>query len=385
MKKAIMLSAVAVRWGTRERGATLLETAVVLVITGVLAGALLRVMLPAPNTTSESDVESVENAIVGYALTHQVLPPNGWLNLTKVGLLPAGAPIWYAGDTRLGATAVTYTPDPYQHNSFTTTADGAAATWQTLRDSIPGASNSSPTGLLDFCATLLQAQQSPQLTVGGIPVAFVVQTSKTANVPPPDPAVLPGSPEAQQLAARGTLVQGVGFGELIARLHCPAKLAAAGSAAKAVVVAQDLATVAQAQQQFRDLKYHRAQYSQFRDDFQIGIRAGLLADLTADLASTNLQLRLVVKSMTEPDKVIQPWNIATLANVAVSDAVILEYGALMLQIVSSVNPPTDLQISDASAVQHAADDVVAAGEYVQQLRQLQQNRQNRYLTVIKGI
>ncbi|WP_175891540.1 type II secretion system protein [Burkholderia cepacia] len=383
MTKSIVRGAATVCWRGRERGATLLETAVVLVVTGILAGALLWVLSPTPSTTSETDATSAENAIVGYALAHQALPPNGWLDPTTVGL-PAGAPIWYAGDTRLDATTVAYTPDPYQHNSFTAAADGSVATWQALRASITGASNNSSIGLVDFCATLLQAQQSPQLTAGGIPVAFVIQMSKTVNVLPPDPRILPGSPQAQQLAAHGTLLQGVGFGELISRLHCPSKLAAAGSAAKAVVVAQDLTTVAQAQQQFRDLKYHRAQYSQLSDDFQIGIRSGLLADLTADFASTNLQLRLVLKSMSAPDKVIQPWTIATVANIVAADVVILEYGAAMIQIVSSVNPPTDLSVSDETAVQRAANDLTAAGAYVQQLHQLQQGRQNQYLAVIQG-
>jgi hypothetical protein len=88
--------------------------------------------------------------------------------------------------------------------------------------------------------------------------------------------------------------------------------------------------------------------------------------------------------MVSAGTLLNPASIATLAVFVGSEGILLESTALQIQIVSSINPPVDLQNNDAAATKKAYDDWVAAGNYVGQLQQLQQGRQNHYQMVLQG-
>ncbi|MCA7955590.1 hypothetical protein LGM43_35635 [Burkholderia seminalis] len=344
---------------------TLIETAVALAVSGLLAGILMWVLTPVSPVASATDIESIINAIVGYALSNQSLPPAGWLNPSTVGL-PNGNPIWYTADKRLQGKGTAYTPDPYQHVPQFIGANGQSVTWQSLGQS----------SLLNFCQRLIDAQQAPQLMLGGIPVAFEVQLGHKTSAAPPGSALLPGSQQAQQQISQGTQVYGVGLGELLSRLSCPAKLANAGSAAKSILDAQDMTQVGQSLLQFDQLKYQNAQYSQLSDDLQEAIRAWLAADLVADIGSTTVQLIMGVPSAVETP------NFASLSALAVAmnaNGIMLSYLSVAFQMIAHIKPG-----DDTASIQSAQNAMMSAGRYVAQFQQLQQGRQNHYQAVLQG-
>lgn len=358
----------------RQRGVTLLEMAIVIAILGVLAGAMILVVRPLSPSSTEGDADNaiatVQNAMIAYALTHQSLPPptsnGGWLDPATIGL-PAGMAIWYAADSRLATLSTIYTPDPHQRVPNVTGADTRPLSWQ---------SNFPASPYLNFCATLQSALQFPQIEVGGVPAAFLIQISKTRNVPAPSPSLLPGSAQAQQLAMQGIRLQAVGMGELFARLHCPSQLAGAGSAAKAVIAAQDMTQVAQTLERFRQLQVLQAQASQFSDRFAMALRALTLANQTADATSATMQLALTPPGMLDATN---PIAVAELLGQMGGYIGFAQSVALGIQSMFNIN----LQ-SDADGIQSANAAVVSAQNYVKQLKKLQQGRQDQYQTWVQG-
>ncbi|KWE37942.1 hypothetical protein WT49_10285 [Burkholderia territorii] len=348
-----------------------------MVITGILSSVLLPfVRSSAPVSQDrqvQDELDKVHHAIVGYALNRYALPSaQGWIDPATLGLSSPQTAVWYAVDSRLvSAGAGPYTPDPKQHMPQFIGSTGQPSTWP-----IHGAPS-----LLNLCAALSAAAQSPQLRVAGVSAAFVTQISPDRNVPPPDLSVLPGSPQAQAQVARGVGIRSVGLGELSARLGCPALIGRAGSTAQKIVASQDMVQVAQSLVHFRKLQLQRAQQSLFSDDFQIAIRAGLLANLAADMVSSVIQTMLAI-----PDAIdgTDPGAVIGLANAIIGDIVLIGYIGLQFQILSTIDPGMSKANSDMASIQNAQNAIGSAQNYVTQLQQMQQSAQNRFQGLIEG-
>lgn len=363
--------------GARECGASLLEMALVVATTGLLASILISVLRPSASDTFDADahtrLDTMHRSIVGYALTHSALPAGqGWLDSAELGL-PSNVSAWYRADTRLMPGALSlYTPDPNHHMPQYVSANGQPIAWQ------PSQAQSG----LNLCATLLAAQQTPQIRVGGIPVAFVMQVSPNRDAPAPDLSVLPGSAQAQALAAKGIRLRAVGFGEMMTDLHCPGSLIHAGSVAKSIVSASDMVRISQSIEKFRQLKYARALQSVFTDDFQIAIRALLMANLTADLVSTTGQI--VDATPTSLDALSPPGVIQLISAIG-ADAVLVGFFAIQLEILSTIDPGMDKENSDQANLRSAEVAIGTAQAYTQQLRQLLGSQEAQYRSALGGV
>ncbi|WP_157377795.1 hypothetical protein [Burkholderia ubonensis] len=351
--------------------------ALVVATTGLLASILISVLRPSASDTFDADahtrLDTMHRSIVGYALTHSALPAGqGWLDSAELGL-PSNVSAWYRADTRLMPGALSlYTPDPNHHMPQYVSANGQPIAWQ------PSQAQSG----LNLCATLLAAQQTPQIRVGGIPVAFVMQVSPNRDAPAPDLSVLPGSAQAQALAAKGIRLRAVGFGEMMTDLHCPGSLIHAGSVAKSIVSASDMVRISQSIEKFRQLKYARALQSVFTDDFQIAIRALLMANLTADLVSTTGQI--VDATPTSLDALSPPGVIQLISAIG-ADAVLVGFFAIQLEILSTIDPGMDKENSDQANLRSAEVAIGTAQAYTQQLRQLLGSQEAQYRSALGGV
>jgi type II secretory pathway pseudopilin PulG len=360
-----------------QRGFSLLEAALAVVVTGILSVVLLpfiRSSAPVPpDRQVQDELNEVHQAVIGYALNRYVLPSTqGWIDPVMLGLSDRKMSVWYAVDSRLvSAGAGLYTPDPNQHMPQYVSSTGQRSSWPTN----PSASR------LNLCAALSAAARSPQLRVAGVPAAFVVQISPDRNTLPPDLSMLPGSPQAQAQFARGIGLRAIGLGEMEGWLRCPEVITRAGSTAQKIVASQGMVQVAQSLARFRELQFQRAQQSLFSDDFQIAIRAGLLANLAADLVSTLIQTTMAV-----PDAIdgTNPAAVIGLVNVIVADVVLIGYIGLQFQIVSTIDPGMSKTNSDIASLKNAQTAIVSARNYVTQLQKMQQEAQNRLQKQIEG-
>lgn len=360
-----------------QRGFSLLEATLAVLVTGILSVVLLpfiRSSAPVPpDRQVQDELDKVHHAVMGYALNRYVLPSTqGWIDPVMLGLSDRKMSVWYAVDSRLvSAGAGLYTPDPNQHMPQYVSSTGQRPSWPTS----PAAS------LLNLCAALSAAARSPQLRVAGVPAAVVVQISPDRNAPPPDLSVLPGSPQAQAQLARGIGLRSIGLGELEAWLRCPEVITRAGSTAQKIVASQDMVQVAQSLARFRELQFQRAQQSLFSDDFQIAIRAGLLANLIADLVSSLIQTKMAV-----PDAIdgANPTAVIGLANAIIADIVLIGYIGLQIQIVSTIDPGMSKTNSDIASLKNAKAAIVSAQNYVTQLQRMQQDAQIRFQKQIEG-
>ncbi|KWN22013.1 hypothetical protein WT83_04905 [Burkholderia territorii] len=350
--------------------------ALVVATTGLLASILIGVLRPSASGTSDADaqtrLDTVHHSIVGYALTHFALPAGqGWLDSAELGL-PSNVSAWYRADTRLMPGALSlYTPDPNHHVPQYVGANGQPVDWPLT----PAQSG------LNFCATLLAAQQTPQIRVAGIPVALVMQVSSNRDAPEPDLSVLPGSAQAQALAAKGIRLRAVGFGEMMTYLHCPVSLIHAGSVAKSIVSASDMGQISRIIERFRRLKYARAWQTVFTDDFQIFIRALLMANIVADLVSTTGQIKAATP--TTLDAVNVPGMIQLIGAIG-ADAVLMGFLAIQLEIVSTIDPGMNKENSDLASLRSAEAAIGTAQTYTQQLQQLLGSQESYYRAALGG-
>ncbi|WP_155644313.1 type II secretion system protein [Burkholderia territorii] len=360
-----------------QKGFSLLEATLAVVITGILSSVLLPfVRSSAPESQDkqvQGELDKIHHAVLGYALNRYALPAGqGWIDPATLGLPDTKMAVWYAADSRLAsAGAGPYTPDPNQHIPQFIGSTGQPSTWPTYSAPSP----------LNLCAALSAAAQSPQLRVAGVPVAFVMQISPDRNTPPPDFSVLPGSPQAQAQVARGIGMRSVGLGELAARLRCPGLIVRAGSTAQKIVSGQDMVQVAQSLVHFRELQLKRAQQSLFSDDFQIAIRAGLLANLATDLASSVEHTWVSI-----PDAIdgTNPMAVIALINAIARNAVLIGYIGLQFQILSTLDPGMSKAHSDMASIQSAQAAIGSAQDYVTQLQQMQQSTQSRFRELLSG-
>ncbi|KWE30616.1 hypothetical protein WT49_23780 [Burkholderia territorii] len=139
--------------------------------------------------------------------------------------------------------------------------------------------------------------------------------------------------------------------------------------------------VAQSLVHFRELQLKRAQQSLFSDDFQIAIRAGLLANLATDLASSVEHTWVSI-----PDAIdgTNPMAVIALINAIARNAVLIGYIGLQFQILSTLDPGMSKAHSDMASIQSAQAAIGSAQDYVTQLQQMQQSTQSRFRELLSG-
>lgn len=239
---------------TPQRGWSLVELAVALSISALLAIVLLS-LIPLGTEVidgerQQQDLDSAEQALLGYARTHGQLPAadvhdgTPWLPTKTLGL-PARMRVRYLVETSLSITpGDLYSP------------------------LLPSGSGASTVNGLDFCMRLLLNQRSG-VSVGGLgmPVAYYLAHSGVAGSDLEDAkdnwnnatATLPGLPQTGSGRHFATIAAGPG--ELSSRLACPDRIARAQGSAQNTFAAYSAKEMTEFNRKFREFEIRIAELS----------------------------------------------------------------------------------------------------------------------------
>lgn len=344
-----MIAIVERRRRQRQRGWSVVEAVVVVLLMGFMAAGLWKMMgLIEQNRggdRSRDVVQRAEDALNGLLLRDHGLPmpdgavpsPNqpghleGWLPVGVLGTEPPGRIRYLVDPALVGPPTTLYRTDP-----MGLLREG---------DLVPRMAING----LDTCLRLIQREQAGVAAAAGLRVAFGVQTRSLAGSADPSANVFVLGPPSASASASTAPVRSriTGYTELVHRLGCFPAFARLATEVKATVLAQDLQDQAELNTELHELLVLATQESIVNAIWRIVNSAVRLA-----VSTWNTAMALVTTATTPMGLATAIGTLAAFVVEATTWAMLLEFSAESLEANRAALPLAE-QARDA-AVAYAA-------------------------------